>query len=132
MKKRWQLRFQSFEKAYKRFSVLASIDFDQASDIEKEALIKRFEYTYELSKNLLKDYLMDQDNISKFSAKDIVRYAYRNGYISDGQLWIDAVDYRNKTIHTYHPRILDQTVCFAQEKFLPMLKELYIFFQDKM
>ena len=52
---RWRQRFVNFEKAYKQF--MEAIDnFSNLSTLEKEGLIQRFEYTFELSWKLMKDY----------------------------------------------------------------------------
>ena len=126
--KRWQLRFRSFKKAHERFAELAQLDLKLASEIEKEALIQRFEYTFELARNLLRDYLLDQDSISRFSAKDIFRYSYRNQYIRNGQIWLDALEIRNKTSYVYNSQVLEHSAHFIRDQFAPELEALRSYF----
>lgn len=72
-KARWQQRFENFNKAYLRFAEAVSWDIERATsashgiintvggdrNILKETLVKRFELTFELARNVLKDYLLD-------------------------------------------------------------------------
>ncbi len=58
-KERWKKRFEYFEKAYLLFSEIKDQDFKKAHNILKEGFVQRFEYIFELSKNLLNDYLKE-------------------------------------------------------------------------
>ena len=55
---RWQQRFANYKKALAQLKKF--IDKGELSDLEKQGLVKAFEYTYELSWNTLKDYLFYQ------------------------------------------------------------------------
>ena len=62
---RWKQRFQNFEKAFLQFDEAVST-IDELSVLEKEGLIQRFEYTFELAWKTLKDYLESQEVEAKF------------------------------------------------------------------
>ncbi len=51
---RYIQRFRNFEKAYLKIKEIAELN--NKNEYEKMALIQAFEYNYELSWNLLKDY----------------------------------------------------------------------------
>jgi hypothetical protein len=62
---RWEQRFSNYSKAFFRLKeAVSSVDFDDddefqdtLSDLEKEGLIQRFEYTHELAWKVIKDYI---------------------------------------------------------------------------
>ena len=55
---RWIQRFQNFDRAFLLLrSALEERGLEQMSDLEKEGLIQRFEYSYELAWKTMKDYL---------------------------------------------------------------------------
>ena len=55
---RWQLRLVNYRKAFRQLEL--AVRMTSFSEIEREGLIQRFEYTYELAWNLLKDYFEEQ------------------------------------------------------------------------
>ena len=55
---RWKQRFNHFEKAFNLLkSVFEDRKIEELSLLEKEGVVQRFEYTYELVWKTLKDYL---------------------------------------------------------------------------
>ncbi len=53
---RWRQRYENLTKAYKQFEAAIN-DFDKLSPLEKEGLIQRFEYTFDLSCKSLKQHI---------------------------------------------------------------------------
>jgi nucleotidyltransferase substrate binding protein (TIGR01987 family) len=99
---RWKQRFQNYKKA---LDVMKSA-FDLAksrelSNLEKQGVIKGFEFTFELAWNVMKDYLEDHGITDIIGSKSAIRYAFSNGLIEDGQVWMDMVKSRNISAHTY-------------------------------
>ena len=54
---RWEQRFMNFKKALARLQMVQASDLASLSDLEKEGLIQRFEYTYELYWKKFQDFL---------------------------------------------------------------------------
>jgi nucleotidyltransferase substrate binding protein (TIGR01987 family) len=99
---RWKQRFQSYKKALvivKNAVELAASR--ELSDLEKQGVIQGFEFTFELAWNVIKDYLEDQGIIGIIGSKGAVRQAYNKGLVEDGQIWMDMVEARNISSHTY-------------------------------
>jgi nucleotidyltransferase substrate binding protein (TIGR01987 family) len=69
---------------------------------EEQGLIKSFEYTYELGWNVMKDFLIEKGNNEIFGSKDAIRHAFKMGLLNDGDAWMDMVNDRNRTVHTYN------------------------------
>ncbi len=80
----WQQRFNNFKRAFLLLREAMENDLDSMSQLEKEGIIQRFEYTFELAWNVLKDKMeYDGINLDKISPKTVVRQAYAAKYIKD-------------------------------------------------
>jgi len=133
---RWEQRFSNFNKALKKLSEAIEyikkelsekeidIEFDHADtnkilrEIIKEGLIQRFEYTYEMAWNVMRDYALFQGNSEIGGSRDAIRYAFSSNLITDGDLWMDMIKSRIKTSHTYN----EET---ANEIYLKIINEYH-------
>jgi nucleotidyltransferase substrate binding protein (TIGR01987 family) len=79
------------------------------SQLERDGLIKRFEYTYELSWKTLKKVLAFQ-GLDINSPRDVFRAAVRNNLIKDPKVWFDFIDKRNLTSHTYNQEYANEVL----------------------
>ncbi|MCH9690274.1 MAG: nucleotidyltransferase substrate binding protein [Gammaproteobacteria bacterium] len=70
------------------------------SEYTRDAVIQRFEFTYELAWKALKAYLKTQD-IQVLSPKETLKVAYQQGLIADASAWSELHLKRNLTSHTY-------------------------------
>lgn len=78
------------------------------SEIEQLGLIKAFEFTHELPWNVMKDYFEYQGNTSITGSRDATREAFRRNLIDDGEGWMEMLQSRNKTSHTYNQEVADE------------------------
>ena len=146
-KARWQQRFENFDKAYLRFAEAVSWDVEGATDasssivnavggdknILKETLVKRFELAFELARNVLRDYLLDAGfppNEIR-GPKYVIRKSFQEGYISDGEIWMEALDACNEAVHVYREEIMQKVFNFAREKFFPVLRDMHGYFKQE-
>jgi nucleotidyltransferase substrate binding protein (TIGR01987 family) len=71
----------------------------------RDAVIQRFEYTYELCWKLLKRRLEadspSPDLFDGMSFKDLIRTGAESGYIAAPDKWFEYREQRNKTVHIY-------------------------------
>ena len=88
-----------FEKALSRLQEGINAEIQQ--DILVDAVIQRFEFTFELSWKLMKFYLKFQ-GIECNSPRQTLKQAYQNGIIEEGDEWIDMLMDRNRTSHIYN------------------------------
>lgn len=125
---RWQQRFGQFEKAF--LLLQDAIRIERPSVIERAGLIQFFEMSFELAWKLLKDFEEAEGFIVK-SPRDAVKQAFEVNIISKGHDWIDALEDRNLTTHTYNE---DTAVAVEQkirDKYFPCLLQLYLDFSAK-
>jgi len=102
-----RLDFTSLEKALASLS--RAIQRSQAVRQDEElrdAVIQRFEYTYELCWKMLKRQLeLEAPNpalIDTLSFRDVLREAAQVGMLRDVERWMDYREMRNITSHTYN------------------------------
>jgi nucleotidyltransferase substrate binding protein (TIGR01987 family) len=127
-KPRWQYRFDNFKRAY--LLLREGIEASQErtlSQLEKEGLIQRFEYTMELAWKTMKDYLEFQNVVfAQITPRAIVKEAFSAKLISDGQVWMDALDARNKMSHTYNFTQFEAVIQDIQSRYLEAIGTLYL------
>ena len=136
---RWEQRFLNYRKALKKLSEAINyikkdldekeidIEYENAEEILeeiiKEGLIQRFEYTYEMAWNVMKDYALYQGNSEISGSRDAIRFAFSSNLIANGELWMDMIKSRIKTSHTYNEEI-------AEEIYKKILNDYYSLFLD--
>ena len=126
-KPRWQYRFDNFGRAFILLREgIESIDERELSQLEREGLIQRFEYTWELAWKTLKDYLDFQGvNLETVTPRSVIRAAFAANIISHGTEWMAALDARNKMSHTYNFKIFEEVIADVQTRYLTLFDELY-------
>lgn len=94
-------RFNQYKNAVDRLEEVIETYNDNNSRIIVDAMIQRFEFCVELSWKLLKDYL-SSENVGDFnSPRSVMKESYKMGLITEGELWLDMLEDRNLTSHTY-------------------------------
>ena len=51
--------------------------------------------------------------------KYVIRKSFQEGYIRDGEVWMEALEFRNKAAHVYDNEILQDVLNFACRKIFP-------------
>jgi nucleotidyltransferase substrate binding protein (TIGR01987 family) len=129
---RWKQRFENYEKALARLQeALDAVAKEPENHLYKMATIQAFEFTTELGWKLLKDYLQFQGVKDVLSPRDAVRQAFQLEIIADGQTWIDMLEARNKTSHTYDDARATQVIQEIEAGYLEALKQVHRYFQEK-
>jgi hypothetical protein len=80
---RWEQRLQNLTKAY-RF-LKAALDQEQLSPLERTGVIQAYEFTFELARNTLKDYLNGQGVEASFP-RDVLKKAFEYALLDDGEV----------------------------------------------
>ena len=125
---RWIQRFSNFERAF--LLLQDSLKTEPLSILERAGLIQFFEMTFELSWKLLKDYEETEGFIVK-TPREAIKQAFQSGLISNGHDWIDALQDRNLTAHTYNEETAIAVEAKIRDKYFQLLAELYAYFQNK-
>jgi nucleotidyltransferase substrate binding protein (TIGR01987 family) len=103
---RWLQRLANFRKALAQLAGAVELGRSHAlSDIERQGLIKAFEFTYELAWNVMKDYFEYQGGSLVTGSRDAIREAFARALVADGEGWMAMVQDRNKAAHTYNESV---------------------------
>lgn len=117
--KRARLLLDDFHNALLR---LAEALRQPANEFVRDAAIQRFEFSFELAWKAIQAAarLEGQDCASPRTAFST---AWRNGWIADEAAWLDMLEARNKTTHTYREAIARE-VFGSLPRHLPHLTQL--------
>lgn len=118
---RWEQRYQNFKKAGGQLREF--IEQPELNKFEKQGLIQCFEYTFELAWKTLKDYL-EKEGYSVISPRAAIQTAFQIQLVTDGHVWIDALEKRNLMAHTYDERKAEEAEILIRTKYFGMLNEL--------
>ncbi len=130
--KRWQQRFQNFEKAYQR--LLTAINRYQQSQEDLlilEGLVQTYEFTYELAISTTKDFLIYAGYADIAGSRLIIKQALQDNIISNGSAWMQAIEDRNLTSHTYNEEIAKAVVANICSTYFFLIKDLYEYFKKQ-
>ena len=129
---RWKQRFQNFDRAFVLLREALERRPESLSLLEKEGVVQRFEYTFELAWKTLKDYL-EEDGlvISPVTPRQVIKEGFAAKVIADGQVWINMLDNRNLLSHTYDSAVFEQAVQAIATRYLPAMRQLHEFLGGK-
>ena len=88
----------SFERSLQR---LEEILKEEETIANRDSAIKRFEFTVELAWKCVQKFLREQEIICR-SPKECLKEAFKFGLIKDDPRWIEMLEDRNLTVHTYN------------------------------
>ena len=129
---RWHGRFDNFKLALANINETNDcIQQNGLNKIYTMALIQAFEIVFELAWKTMKDYL-EYEGIKTDTPRQTIKTAFLRNLIPDGQIWIDMMEARNKTSHTYNESLAKSLTNEVTDKFLPALNNLEIIFAGKL
>lgn len=100
---RWLQRLSNYRKALRQLTEVVELAAARPlSNIERQGLIKAFEFTYELAWNVMKDYFDYQGNVLITGSRDAIREAFQRSLVVEGDEWMNMVGDRNRTAHSYN------------------------------
>lgn len=128
---RWIQRFNNFSKAFKQLEDAINLATTrELTQLEQQGLIQAFEYTHELSWKTLKDFLKDRGTENIYGSKDATREAFKLGLIEDGDTWMNMIQSRNQTSHTYNQDAADEIFATIKNRYFLQFKVFQQKFQQ--
>ncbi|MCX5792563.1 MAG: HI0074 family nucleotidyltransferase substrate-binding subunit [Elusimicrobia bacterium] len=97
-----EAQFDQFKKALARLNEALAAP---KSDIVRDSAIQRFEFTIDMAWKLVKTCLEEKYGVVCQSPKECFREAYKQKMLAYDEFWLELVDMRNQTSHTYKEEI---------------------------
>ncbi len=110
---RFELARGQFERALARLHEALA---QNETDLVRDALIQRFEFTYELGWKSMFYWLRDQKEKVPEVVRPVIQAAFRAELIADAELWEKIKDYRDETSHTYDEKKAIEVAAFVRAK----------------
>ena len=121
---RWRQRLESLQRALAQLeAALAAHGAEPGNEVIGMAVIKAYEFSFELSWKTLKD-LLAYEGIDALLPREVLRQAFATDLLQEGQLWIDMLEQRNLMAHTYDVTRARLAVALNRERFAPALRTL--------
>lgn len=122
---RWIQRLSNYSRALTQLEAAVSLANQRPlSALEQQGMIQCFEYTHELSWNVLRDYLKDQGTQQLYGSKATVREAFSVELITDGEAWMEMIRDRNQSSYTYNITVANAIVDRVINTYVHAFKEL--------
>ena len=129
---RWKQRFQNFDRAFVLLRDAMEKGPSALNQLEKEGVIQRFEYCFELAWKTVKDYLEEGGLvIATITPRQVLKDAFAAKILEDGQVWIDMLDHRNLLSHTYNLFNFEKAVEAIHSRYLSAFAQLHEFLQQE-
>lgn len=112
-------QIRQLENAVARFSEALELP---ESDVNRDATIQRFEFTFELAWKTIKA-IATKDGLEVVSPADAIRVGSQMGFIDDVEGWLNFLDIRNTTSHVYD-ELMAKDAYLKIKPFLPFAKSL--------
>ena len=134
---RWQQRFRNFGRAFGLLrEALEDKNIDDYSDLEREGIIQRFEYTFELGWKTFKDYLeFSGVNLTEATPRKVIKECAADNIFGEAEInseiFMDMMLSRNALSHTYDFEQFKQVIVKIKELYLSELEKEYLYFMKK-
>lgn len=126
---RWKQRFSNFSKAMRHLE--NALQISEPDMVQKAGIIQFFEMSFKLAWNMVKDYLEEQGFVDIRSPRGALKKAFEVNLLDNGHDWMDLLQDRNLTAHTYDEQKATEMEKLIQKKYFPILKNLQINFKRK-
>ena len=112
---RFELTRAQYVRALDRLHEVAVLD---QTDIIRDSLIQRFEFTYELAWKCMYAWMREQGEKMPEMQRPILQAAFRCELIADPQTWEQIKEQRDQTSHTYNEATAAVVAAFVRTRAL--------------
>lgn len=120
--KRFEERKEDLKKATNKLNEALK---EEATELEIDGILHRFEFTFELAWKTMKDCLENQGIVVKIgSPREILKEAFTAGLIDDGEAWMDMMLSRNELSHLYDEETSREIYEDIKEKYIMEINKL--------
>lgn len=96
---------QDFINALTRLKEVLAME---KTSVTRDSAIQRFEFTIDLAWKMMKVCLEEKKGVICTSPKGCIQDAFQNGMIAYDEYWLELIDLRNETSHTYKEALAEE------------------------
>jgi nucleotidyltransferase substrate binding protein (TIGR01987 family) len=126
---RWKQRFNNYSKVISLLENALAVE--NTDMLQKAGIVQFFEMSFELAWNLTKDYLEEQGFTDVKTPRSALKKAFEVGIIENGHVWMELLQDRNLSAHTYDEKKANDLDSLIRNKYYTVLKSLYNTFNIK-
>ena len=119
---RIRLKEEDYRRALLRLQTALKKEVD-LDDMYLDATIQRFEFCFELAWKLMKA-ILEYEGIEANSPRSSIREGWKQGLISDAEEWLDMMEKRNLSSHTYDENVARDIYHEVRERYADLLEVL--------
>ena len=112
--------YETFKNAYLKLEQF--IDEDNNTEISRAAILHTFEFTFELWWKFLQRYLESMYILEEHGPSNVIKIAFQNGILTDGQPYMDMLRDRNLISHTYKENMAEEIYLRIKNEHINSLK----------
>ena len=115
-----RLKKENYHHAFMRLQAALRKDAD-ADDMYLDATIQRFEFCFELAWKLMKA-VLEYEGIEANSPRSCIREGWQQGLISNAEAWLEMMEKRNLSSHTYDENVAREIYHDVKERHVALLE----------
>lgn len=120
---RWIQRLGNWTRALNQLSrFMEKTDLDE---LQEQGLIQSFEYNHELAWKTQQDFLKERGVKELYGSKDVAREAFNLGLITHQQAWMEMINDRNMTSHTYNEGVTKKIITHIVDDYYSEFLQLH-------
>ena len=120
-KERFEQQCNYYQRALARLGEVLLVD---ETEIVRDAIIQRFEFTFEMAWKTLFRYLTGQGERVAEKAWAVLPEAFQSQLIEDAEAWDRMRELRNQTSHEYNQQKAIDVVAFVRQQAYPAMLAL--------
>ena len=122
---KWYERLDIYKNAIDRLTEVVALNKQRSlNQFERDSLIKRFEFSYEMAWKLMMSYEKENGIFEILGSKDVIRQAFKLSLVNNGEAWLEMVETRNRTSHLYDEEMATDVMDEIIYTYYPLLTEL--------
>lgn len=124
-----KLKHEDFSRALTKLHAALAKDIKE-DELYLDGLIQRFEFCFELSWKIMKAFL-DYEGIEVNSPRSAIRKAFQTELIADAEAWLDMLEKRNLSSHTYDAETANEIYQHVAQKYILLFDDFAATINEK-
>ena len=116
-----KLKHETFSRALKKLHAVPAKDIS-ANELFLDGLIQRFEFRFEQAWKLMKAFA-DYEGVEVNSPRAAIRQAFQTQLIDDAEAWLDMLEKRKLSAHTYDEETAAEIYRHVARKYIFLLDD---------